>query len=200
MRDRFPSLLGTTDNSQTLAIAVWNDFFLLARCIRSLMFGIYAIEVIETILLCFGEPFIQHGVILYSSPHEQLHHVVEIDVMNSDKTVEIQKGQTTSEQESRQQENILKQIQELRTHPSQHYSPPYLSSITPKVSVITQSGICPFLPLRWLPLNLIILTSMEHHFVRMTRCHTRMTFRPVVRDSISKNRAISVETSCRDWA
>lgn len=56
------------------------------------------------------------------------------------------------------------------------------------------------LPLRSLPLNLIVLTRMKHNLVRVSRSHPRMALRPIVRDGIREDGAGTVEACCRHWA
>ena len=54
------------------------------------------------------------------------------------------------------------------------------------------------LPLRRLPLHLVVLARVEHDLVRMSGCHARMALGPVVGDCIGKDGASPVKARSRD--
>lgn len=54
------------------------------------------------------------------------------------------------------------------------------------------------LPLRRLPLNLVVLACVKHDLVRMSGCHARMALGPVVGYCVGKDSTIPVEARSRD--
>jgi hypothetical protein len=52
--------------------------------------------------------------------------------------------------------------------------------------------------LLWSPLDLIVLASVQHEFVGVSWRHAAVTFGPVIRDGVCKDRAISIERSGTD--
>lgn len=48
--------------------------------------------------------------------------------------------------------------------------------------------------------DFFVLAGMQHDFVRESRSHTRMTFGPIVRNSVRENVPRSIECGARDWS
>lgn len=70
--------------------------------------------------------------------------------------------------------------------------------------LFVSSTIPQYPPTQLLPggslLDFLILTSVQHDFIRMSGSHARMSFGPIVRDSVGEDGAVAVECSRRNRA